>query len=88
MKMLKITDKYSLDADRYGYVLVKHSVSKKTGEPVDKVEGYVNNLHHAMDLIYRIETRKYIKEHDVELKEATKAFREIWDEIQKWGNKQ
>lgn len=83
--MLKITDKYSLDADRYGYTLVKHSVSKKTGKPVDKVEGYVNNLHHAMDLIYRIETRKYIKEHDAELKEATKVFREIWEEIQKWG---
>ena len=85
--MLKITDKYSLDADRYGYALVKHTTNKK-GEPVDKVEGYVNNLHHSMDLIYRIETRKYIKEHDVELKEATKVFKEIWLEIQEWGKKQ
>ena len=86
--MVKLTDKYSLEADRYNYMLVKHTVNKKTGEPVDKVEGYVNNLQHAIDLIYRIETRKYIKEHDVELKEALKAFREIWDDVQAWGSEQ
>lgn len=87
--MLKLNEKYFLEADRYNYILFAHKKNKdrKTGEVKEKVvcEGYVNNLSHAMDLIYRIETRKYIAEHDSELKEATKFFRQLADEIKDWG---
>lgn len=87
--MLKLNQKYFLEADRYNYILFanKKRKNRKTGETTDvvDVEGYVNNLSHAMDLIYRIETRKYINEHDSELKEATKFFRQLTNEIKEWG---
>ena len=89
--MLKLNEKYFLEADRYNYILFanKKRKNRKTGETTDivDVEGYVNDLTHAMDLIYRIETRKYIAEHDSELKEATKFFRQLVDEIKEWGEK-
>lgn len=86
--MVKLTDKYSLEADRYNYILVEHGTNKKTGEVTEKHIAFVQNLPHAVEVVYKIESRRYIKAHDVELKEALKAFREIWDDVQAWGSEQ
>ena len=84
-------EKYFLNGDRYNYILYANTKRKnrKTGEVEDAVvcEGYVTDLSHAMDLIYKIETRKYINAHDSELKEAIKFFRQLADEIKDWGDK-
>ena len=86
--MIKINEKYVLTADRYNYTLCSKGVNQKTGEETLTVEGYVKDLPHAVELIYRIETRKYIKEHDAELAEALTALKSIWQEVQEWGESQ
>lgn len=86
--MIKINEKYVLTADRYNYTLCSKGINQNTGEETLTVEGYVKDLQHAIELIYRIETRKYIKEHDAELVEALTAFKDIWKEVQEWGESQ
>lgn len=86
--MIKINEKYVLTADRYNYTLCSKGVNQRTGEETLTVEGYVKDLQHAVELIYKIETRAWIKEHDADLKEAVKEFKAIWKEVQEWGESQ
>lgn len=86
--MIKINEKYVLTADRYNYTLCSKGINQNTREETLTVEGYVKDLQHAIELIYRIETRKYIKEHDAEPLEALTAFKDIWKEVQEWGESQ
>ena len=77
-----------LTADRYNYTLCSKGVNQKTGEETLNIKGYVKDLQHAVELIYKIETRAWIKERDADLKEAVKEFKAIWKEIQEWGKEQ
>jgi hypothetical protein len=48
---------------------------------------YVNDVTHALQVIYGRETRKWVAEHEATLKEATKAFNKIAKEIKEFGKK-
>ena len=87
---IKVTDKYDIEADEHQFIVVEKKVGKsgkKAGEEYTVVVGYVNNIAHALDLIYRIETRKWVAQNEATLKEAAKAFQKIAKELQEFGKK-
>ena len=83
--MIKISNKYSIKADEYNFVVVKLGVNKKTGEPTESAVAYVNDVQHALQSIYSRETKAWVKEHDATLRETVKAFQKIAKEITDFG---
>ena len=87
---IKISDKYEIDADDYQFVVVEHKTAKKgknAGENYDATVGYAKNITHALEIIYKRETRKWVAENQATLKEAAKAFQKIAKEIKEFGSK-
>ena len=87
---IKITDKYEIDADEYQFIVVEKKVAKKgknAGKEYTTNIAHVNNITHALEVIYKRETRKWVSEHKATLKEAAKAFNKIAKEIKEFGSK-
>lgn len=87
---IKISDKYSIDADEYQFIVVETKIAKKgknAGEAYTTNVAYVNDITHALEVIYQRETRKWVAEHKATLKDAAKAFQKIWKEIKEFGSK-
>ena len=86
--MIKISDKYSIDADEYQFVVVENKIARKgknAGEAYQTTVAYVNDITHALEVIYGRETRKWAAEHKTTLKETVKAFQKIAREITEFG---
>lgn len=87
---IKLSDKYEIDADENCYLVIEKKVAKsgkKAGE-INKVTiGYVHDITHALELIYKRETRKWVSENDATLSMAAKAFGDISKDIKKFGSK-
>lgn len=85
--MIKISDKYSIKADMFNYMVVQHGVNKKTGEETEIVVGFVKDIRHALDVIYKRETRAWVRDNDATLREAVKVFSAIANDITEFGKK-
>ena len=86
--MIKISDKYSIDADEYQFVVLENKIARKgknAGEAYQTTIAYVNDITHALEVIYGRETRKWAAEHKTTLKETVKAFQKIAREITEFG---
>lgn len=83
--MIKISDKYSIKADMFNYMVVQHGVNKKTGEETEIVVGFVKDIRHALDVIYKRETRAWVRDNDATLREAVKVFSTIANDITEFG---
>ena len=87
---IKITDKYEIEADEYQFIVQEKKVAKsgkKAGEEYTIAVGYANDITHALDIIYRRETRKWVSENKATLVTAAKAFNKIAKEIKEFGKK-
>lgn len=87
---IKVSDKYEIDADEYQFLVIEKKVAKKgknAGEEYTTTIAHVNNITHALEVIYKRETRKWVAEHHATLKEAAKAFNKIAKEIREFGSK-
>lgn len=87
---IKISDKYSIEADEYQLIVVETKIAKKgknAGEAYTTNIAYVNDITHALEVIYQRETRKWVAEHKATLKDAAKAFNKIAKEIREFGSK-
>ena len=70
--------------------ILKNKIAKKgknAGEAYQTTVAYVNDVTHALQVIYGRETRKWVAEHEATLKEAAKAFNKIAKEIKEFGKK-
>lgn len=75
--MLKITDKYFIDADSKCYTLIEKAVvqdkeSKNFGSEIFKDLGYYVSLESCLKGYIKIVTRKYIKDNNVSIQELIK----------------
>lgn len=87
---IKVSDKYEIDADEYQFLVIEKKVAKKgknAGEEYTTTIAHVNNITHALEVIYKRETHKWVAEHQATLKEAAKAFNKIAKEIREFGSK-
>ena len=87
---IKISDKYSIEADEYQYIVVENKIAKKgknAGEAYQTTVAYVNDITHALEVIYGRETRKWVSEHKATLQSAAKAFNKIAKDIKEFGKK-
>lgn len=87
---IKVSDKYSIEADEYQLIVVENKIAKKgknAGEAYQTTVAYVNDVTHALQVIYGRETRKWVAEHEATLKDAAKAFNKIAKEIKEFGKK-
>lgn len=79
--MIKINKKWYIDADKYGYILIKKvkATSKKTGEEyiADRQVGFHPTVSSALNQFIRLQHRKLTEETDMTLKEAIDKFKEI-----------
>lgn len=78
--MISISDKYSIRADEYNFMVIQHYVNKQ-GEPAEKVVGYVKDINHALEFICDRETKRWVRENDGTLKDVVKAFNDIKNEL-------
>lgn len=79
--MVKIDDKFYVDADSNSYILkekdkVRDKKSKKYGEDVFKDRGYYVSLEGALNGYLKVQTRDYIKNNDVGVKDLLKEIKE------------
>ena len=84
---IKVSDKYSIEADEYQLIVVENKIAKKgknAGEAYQTTVAYVNDVTHALQVIYGRETRKWVAEQEATVKEAAKAFNKIAKEIPKF----
>ena len=83
---IKVSDKYSIEADEYQLIVVENKIAKKgknAGEAYQTTVAYVNDVTHALQVIYGRETRKWVAEHEATLKEEEeKLIKEIADNYQ------
>lgn len=87
---IKITDKYEIDADEYQFVVLEKKVGKsgkKAGEEYTVNVGYANTISHALEIIYKRETRKWVSENKATLVTSAKAFNKIAKELKEFGKK-
>jgi hypothetical protein len=87
---IKISDKYSIDADEYQFVVVETKTAKKgknAGETYTTNVAYVSTITRALEVIYQLETRKWVAANKATLKDAAKAFQKIAKEIKEFGKK-
>lgn len=87
---IKITDKYEIDADEYQFIVSEKKTAKsgkKAGEEYTVVIAHVNDITHALEFIYKRETRKWVAANKATLKDAAKAFQKIAKEIKEFGKK-
>lgn len=87
---IQISDKYSIDADEYQFIVVETKIAKKgknAGEAYSTNIAYVNNITRALEVIYERETRKWVSANKANLKDAAKAFNKIAKEIKEFGKK-
>lgn len=71
--MVKIDDKYYIDADSNCYILrekyiVQDEKSKKLGEEVFRDKGYYTTVESCLEGYLKQVTRKYIRENGTDLK--------------------
>lgn len=79
--MVKIDDKFYVDADSNSYILkekdkVRDKKSKKYGEDVFKDRGYYVSLEGVLNGYLKVQTRDYIKNNDVGVKDLLKEIKE------------
>ena len=87
---IKVTDKYEIEADEYQFVVREKKVTKSgknAGEEYPVTVGYANDITHALMIIYKKETRKWVAENKATLTTAAKAFNKIAKEIKEFGKK-
>ena len=87
---IKVTDKYEIEADEYQFIVQEKKVAKsgkKAGEAYTVTVGYASNITHALEIIYKRETRKWVSENKATLQSAAKAFNKIAKEIKEFGKK-
>ena len=78
--MVKITDKFYIDADNHCYILKEKTIvqdqnSKNYGKELYKDLGYYTSLENLLKGISKDVTRRYINKNDVGIKELTEEIK-------------
>ena len=88
--MIKVTDRFYIDADSKNYVLkektmVQDTESQNYGKETFKDLGYYTTIETCLNGILKIATREFVSKNDVytiqELKSYIKSFREYLESL-------
>ena len=79
--MIQVNVSFAINGEERNYIVVRKSKHQTTGEATYKSIAYFQDITSCVEYIYKIETRKWIQEHDADLHTALVAFGEIKQEI-------
>ena len=84
--MIKINDKFGIDADEHNFILKEFSTiqdvnSKNYGADTESILGYYSNLASAVNGLEKILSKRAIRIKDYTLKEAVEEMRRIHDDV-------
>ena len=79
--MIYLNDDYSINADTYNFILVKHGINSKTGEPTTTNIAYSPKIKYLLETMYERETREWVLANNATLEQAIRAFKYIEDKI-------
>ena len=81
--MIQVNERFAIGGDERNYTVYQRAdkIDPRTGELRLDALAYFQDIASCVEYIYKIETRKWIQEHDADLHTALVAFGEIKQEI-------
>ena len=76
--MIKVSEKYVIKAESYGYVVIK-----KVGKDSNRVIGHPRSVQHGLSIIIADRQREIVAQNTLTLKQALIEFNKINEELKR-----